>query len=82
MPQTMSLPMASDTARSEGRFILDAARRVAEQLHFVEEAARDGQARIRETQRYVERLLSDRAISADTGKEILRRLLPPNELKE
>lgn len=75
----MSLPMASDTARSEARFIADAAKRVAEQLALVDAAARDGQSRIRATQYYVEEL--DRCGSIDHGaaQNILRHLLRPDE---
>lgn len=75
----MSLPMASDTARSEARFISDAAKRVAEQLAMVEEAARDGQRRIRETQSYIEDLDRHGSIDHDAAREILRRLLRPDE---
>ena len=78
----MSLPMASDTARCEAKFITDAAKRVAEQLAMVEAAAQDGQARIRATQHYVEDLDRHGSIDRDAAKEILRRLLPTDELAE
>lgn len=77
----MSLPMASDTARSEARFITDAAKRVAEQLALVEAAAQDGQSRIRATQRYVEDLGRHGSIDRGTAQEILRHLLRPDERK-
>jgi len=73
--------MASDTARSEARFILEAATRVAEQLAGVEAAAQDGQARIRATQHYVEDLDRHGSIDHQAAQEILRHLLRPDELK-
>lgn len=75
----MSLPMASDTARTEARFITDAAKRIAEQLALVEAAAQDGQQRIRATQHYVEDLDRHGSIDRDAAREILRRLLRPDE---
>lgn len=75
----MTLPMASDCARSEARFITEAAIRVADQLTKVEEAARCGQARIRETQRYVEDLDRHGSIDHGAAQEILKRLLLPSE---
>lgn len=77
----MSLPMASDTARSEARFITDAAKRVADQLAMVEAAAQDGQRRIRKTQNYVEELDRIGSIDHDAAREILRCLLRPDELR-
>jgi hypothetical protein len=71
--------MASDTARSEARFITDAAKRVADELAAVEAAAQDGQRRIRETQHYVEDLDRHGSIGHDAAQEILRRLLRPDE---
>jgi hypothetical protein len=73
--------MASDMVRSEARFITEAAKRVAEQLVLVEAAAQDGQARIRETQHYVEDLDRHGSIDHQAAQEILRRLLRPDELK-
>lgn len=75
----MSLPMASDTARSEARFITEAANRVAEQLVMVEAAAKDGQSRIRATQDYVEELDRYGSIDHQAAQEILRLLLRPDE---
>lgn len=77
----MSLPMASDTVRSEANFITDAAKRVAEQLAMVEAAANDGQRRIRETQHYIEDLYRRGSLDHDEAHEILRRLLRPDELR-
>lgn len=76
----ISLPMASDTARCEARFITDAAKRVAEQLALVEEAAQDAQARIRATEYFVKDLDRYGTIDHDAAKEILRKLLPKDEL--
>ena len=78
----ISLPMASDTARSEARFIQDVAARVAECLAAVEESTVDAQARIRATQHYVEDLDRHGSIDHDAAREILRRLLATDELKE
>ena len=75
----MSLPMASETARSEARFITEAAKRVAEQLAMVCEAARDGQRRIRATQHYVEDLDRHGSIDRAAAQEILRHLLRSDE---
>lgn len=75
----ISLPMASDTARSEARFITDAAKRVAECLALVEASAQDAQARIRATERYVEDLDRHGSIDHGAAMEILNRLLPPDE---
>lgn len=75
----ISLPMASDTARGEARFITDAAKRVADQLAMVEAATQDGQRRIRETQHYIEDLDKHGSIDHGAALEILRRLLPPDE---
>jgi hypothetical protein len=75
----ISLPRASDAARGEARFILDAAKRVAEQLELVEKAARDGQRRIRATEHYVEDLERGGLISKGTAQEILKHLLRPDE---
>lgn len=77
----MGLPMASDTARSEARFITEAAKRVADQLAMVEAAAQDGQRRIRETQSYVEDLDRHGSIDHIAAQEILRRLLRPDEAR-
>lgn len=77
--RVISLPMASDTARSEARFIMDAAKRVVEQLALVEAAAVDAQARIRNTQHYIEDLDRHGSIDCDAAKEILRRLLRADE---
>lgn len=75
----MSLPTASDTARSEALFITDAAKRVADQLALVQDAAQDGQRRIRATQRYIEHLERHGSIDQGAAKEILRHLLRPDE---
>lgn len=77
--KVMSLPMASDTARSEAFFLLDAAKRVATQLSAVEAAAQDGQRRIRATQHYIEDLDRHGSIDHDAAQEILRHLLRPDE---
>jgi hypothetical protein len=79
--RVVSLPMASDIARSEVRFITEAATRVAEQWILVEAATQDGQARIRATQRYVEELDRHGSIDHGAAQEILRRLLRPDELR-
>lgn len=76
---SISLPMASDTARSEARFISNAAERVAKQLVLVEEAARDGQYRIRDTEQVVRELERAGTISHAVAKDILWHLLPLDE---
>lgn len=78
----VSLPMASDCARSEARYITDAAKRVAEQLTLIEAAAQDGQRRIRETEHYVKDLKRSGSINHEAAQEILRRLLRPDEFFE
>ena len=78
----MSLPMASDCARSEARYVTDAAKRVAEQLELIEAAAQDGQRRIRETERYVKDLDRHGSIDHGAAQEILKRLLRPDEFFE
>lgn len=75
----VSMPMASDMARSEARFITEAATRVSEQLTLVEAAVQDGQRRIRETEWYVKDLDRHGSIDHGAAQEILRRLLPEGE---
>lgn len=77
--KVMTLPMATDTARCEAHFITDAAKRVAEQLIMVEESVRDGHARIRATQHYIEDLDRNGTIGHETARAILKLLLPPHE---
>lgn len=78
----VSLPMASDCARSEARYITDAAKRVAEQLTLIEAAAQDGQRRIRETEGYIKDLDRHGSIDHGAAQEILKRLLRPDEFFE
>lgn len=75
----ISLPMASDTLRNEAHMITEAAKRAAEQMALCLAATRDAQARIRNTQHYVEDLDRHGSIDPDAAKEILRRLLGPDE---
>jgi hypothetical protein len=76
MTNKVSLPMASDMARSEAGFIKDAANRVAEQLIMIEASTVDAQARIRATQHYVQDLDRHGSIDHGAAMEILRHLLP------
>jgi len=75
----VSLPMASDMARSEARFITDAAKRVAEQMALVGASLQDGQARIRAAEYYIKDLDRHGSIDHGAAVEILNRLLPPDE---
>ncbi len=77
----ISLPRASDAARNEARFISEAAARVAGELTRIEAAAQDGQRRIRATQSYIEDLERHGSIDSGAAREILRRLLRPDEYR-
>lgn len=75
----VSLPIASDMARSEAIFVTEAAQRVADHLVLIEAAVREGQRRIMETEIHIQHLLRNNYIDRGPADELLKRLLRPDE---